>query len=249
MSERAYLLIATVVIIGLLVLGSISIWPTFWPAPQNQTSNSETVKFVNKTLTDSSASIGYNIKASYPEFTGVPKPINTAIKNILNKQTSMFKDQVSESDKTIPVTTGGEQIITNNVSLANPKAISVWFKVMDAVPGMAHPNNYNLVYNYDLSSNKELQLSDLFDPKSNYVQTLSELAIKNLETQSELKDIEGLSFFVNQGAAPKAENFKLFNLTSRELILIFNPGTVAPEFAGTRTVKIPLSQLESILNK
>lgn len=248
MKERTYLVIVILLIIGLVVLGSISIWPTFWPAPNGENSNSTAVSFVNKTISDSSASIGYQIEASYPQFTGVPQLVNNALKNMVENQVNEFKDQISNADKTIPVTTGGEQVITSKVSLASPNSVSVWYQVMDAVPGMAHPSNYNLVYNYDINKSKELEISDLFIPGSNYAKTLSEFATKSLESQKELQGIEGLSYFVKQGAGPTPENFKLFNLTKNDLILIFNPGTVAPEFAGTRTVKIPLSDLKTILS-
>ncbi len=251
MKERTYLIIVILLIVGLIVVGTISFWPTFWPQ-STQNMPAQTVTTTNKSLSDASASIGYEIKASYPEVSGLgnqttQETINAGIRSLVDKQVNAFKTALNTNQPTTEVPGISELVITDKVSSANNNVVSVWFKILDSQPGMAHPNNYNLVYNYDVQAGKELQLADLFTPGSNYVETLSKIAKKNLEAKPELKTIEGLSFFVNEGAGPKAENFQLFNLNNKSLILIFNPGTVAPEFASTQTVEIPLSELKDIL--
>lgn len=252
MKEKTYLIIVILIIIGLIVLGTISFWPTFWPTT-SPTPAPQKIAATNQKIEQASASIGYKVNVSYPKISGLTNTkaqstINSAIKSMMTKEVNEFTKAVSEADKTIPVTNGGELIISNKVDFATDNAVSVWFQVMKNVPGMAHPWNYNLVYNYDVGANKVMQISDLFVPESNWVQTLSDIAKNDIIAQPELQDTMGLQYFADQGAGPKAENFKLFNISDKNLILIFDPATVAPDFAGTRTVKIPWSKLSSILN-
>lgn len=64
----------------------------------------------------------------------------------------------------------------------------------------------------------------------------------------QLTSIPNANNFISQGTKPVADNFDLFTLAPDGLTIIFNPAQVAPDFAGTRTVTIPYSQLNGLWN-
>ena len=136
--------------------------------------------------------------------------------------------------------------ISYAMGLANSRIFSSQFQIMENFPGMAHPNNYNEVLNYDLQTASMIQLSSLFKPKSNYLQTLSELAGKDLLEQE--KENPSAADFISEGTTPTEDSFDLFLLNKDSLELIFNPATVAPDYFGTMKVSITYDQLRSLLN-
>ncbi|OGK17706.1 hypothetical protein A2866_06000 [Candidatus Roizmanbacteria bacterium RIFCSPHIGHO2_01_FULL_39_8] len=111
---------------------------------------------------------------------------------------------------------------------------------------MAHPNNYNEVFNYNLQNASLISLSTLFKPDSNYLQTLAEQARKDLLEQE--KENPDAADFINEGTGPTADNFDLFLLDKDGLVLIFNPAAVAPDYFGTMKVTIPYGQIRSLFN-
>jgi hypothetical protein len=248
-------ILAVVLILIVLSLGAIYLYKTKQQM-SNQPSSSSGVQVNNAKLQQSSASTKYQIDISYPQLSGMTNPqiqeqVNQAIKNYMQQQADSFIKDVSDNppNPNLPANLQNavsELTITAQVAQASNNFVSVQFEVMDSQPGMAHPNNYNLVFNYDVKNNKQLNLADLFNPGSNYLQTLSDLAKADLQNQ--MKDQPNIVDFINQGASPTAENFKLFTLSPTGLNIIFNPATVAPDYVGTKVVTVPFSQLKSVLN-
>ncbi|MGH9762298.1 MAG: RsiV family protein, partial [Blastocatellia bacterium] len=78
-----------------------------------------------------------------------------------------------------------------------------------------------------------------------YLQTVSRICIaqlnKKLGTDSDAD-------WINKGAAAKASNYKVWNVTSRSLVITFDPYQVASYAAGDQTVRIPYTAIKDILD-
>lgn len=108
----------------------------------------------------------------------------------------------------------------------------------------AHPNTFYRTFTFDLSTGSELDIADLFVPRSDYLKRLSAISQFELaKSLGEFADVE----YIAQGTAPEALNFQSFAIESDALVLMFPPYQVAPYAAGPQTVSIPLEQLKDIL--
>lgn len=108
----------------------------------------------------------------------------------------------------------------------------------------AHPNTFYRTFTFDLTTGKELAITDLFLPRSNYLTRLSAIAQFELaKSLGESADTE----YIAQGTEPDALNFQTFVIDAGTLVLLFPPYQVAPYAAGPQSVTIPLAQLADIL--
>ncbi len=124
------------------------------------------------------------------------------------------------------------------VVFANAEAISVLFSYSTFLGG-AHPNHFSLAFNYDLKRGVEVKLPELFAPKAAYLKTISDYSIKELK---KLHTTDG----VQEGAAPKAENFKSWNLSPVGLRFTFDPYQVGSYAAGQHEVTVPYALLKPL---
>jgi hypothetical protein len=109
----------------------------------------------------------------------------------------------------------------------------------------AHPNTYFRTFAFNLESGQSLLLSDLFQPTANYLDTLSSLTRAALAKQQ--GSGANATDFINPGTTPNADNFQNFAVDGSNLVIFFPPYQVASYAQGPQTVKIPLSQLSSLL--
>ncbi len=126
---------------------------------------------------------------------------------------------------------------------SSPSTISYVFTLYEDTLG-AHPNGFFRTFTFDGKTGTGLELSDLFTPGANYLNTLSTISRKMLNSQlGDMADPD----MVNAGTTADADNFQDFALDGKNLVLIFPPYQVAAYAAGPQTIKIPLSQLKDIL--
>jgi hypothetical protein len=119
---------------------------------------------------------------------------------------------------------------------------SINFDISFYASGAAHPGHYSITVNYDLGQSKELALSDLFLPNSNYLETISSYCIAELGKQP---------FFEGpfaEGAQPTPENYHNWNITPDGLLITFDEYQVAPYAAGPQKVTVPYSALQTLIN-
>ncbi len=124
------------------------------------------------------------------------------------------------------------------VVFANAELISVLFSY-STFTGGAHPNHFSLAFNYDLTRGVEVKLPELFAPKAAYLKVISAYSIKELK---KLRTTDG----VEEGAAPKAENFKSWNLTPLGLRFTFDHYQVGSYAAGQHEVTVPYALLKPL---
>ena len=85
-----------------------------------------------------------------------------------------------------------------------------------------------------------LALSDLFKADSDYLGAIADYAVNDLKARDAL--------FFEEGAAPTAENYQIWNLTPEGLLITFDPYQVAPYAAGTQEVLVPYLELLEIID-
>ncbi|OGK25627.1 hypothetical protein A3C28_00455 [Candidatus Roizmanbacteria bacterium RIFCSPHIGHO2_02_FULL_39_9] len=194
----------------------------------------------------------YSIDVIYPQVENLTNKteqskLNQSVQDRMNSLVAEFKqNQVSSVEIPEFENAKSELKITYTSGLANSKIFSTQFQILENFPGMAHPNNYNEVFNYNLQNASLISLSTLFKPDSNYLQTLAEQARKDLLEQE--KENPDAADFINEGTGPTADNFDLFLLDKDGLVLIFNPAAVAPDYFGTMKVTIPYGQIRNLFN-
>jgi len=201
-------------------------------------------------ITEGPARININIK--YPEFHNLASStleanLNKILKDKFEAEAIKFKAD-AEKDAVPELSVSSSLDVVYETILFNENAVSLKFNHSEFIAGMAHPNSYYSVFNYDLKNGKEVVLSDMFNPKSNYLATLSTIAANDLKTQLTKEDYYDKNS-VKEGTKPKAQNFSLFVFDDKKISFIFNTPQVAPYVAGTRFVDMSYSDLAELNDK
>lgn len=197
----------------------------------------------------------FDIEAAYPELSSADSSANAArfnqiVKNFVTAQTADFrKDMLAQDAEQIKYIKklGANNYLDINYSIeyADDKTVSVSF-INSTFTGGAHPNYFSKTINFDLEKGKQVELSDLFKPNSNYLKFISDYSIKKLKGKlREMSDDE----WIKTGAGPKEENFSNWNITRKGILITFDPYQVAAYAAGQQDVLIPYVELKNILRE
>ncbi len=187
----------------------------------------------------------YTITSQTPQLTGSDDPRVQAFNQRLKELVSKEVDTYRQSFQQLPVT-----------SLSNGSSLDVKYTLISQIGDLwsfkfdfsfysdttAHPGLNSVTVNYDLGQGRELALSDLFLPNSNYLEAISNYCIAELKKQPYAD-----SFFLD-GAKPTPENYRNWNITSDGLMITFDEYQVAPYAAGPQTVTVPFSELQAVMN-
>ena len=98
--------------------------------------------------------------------------------------------------------------------------------------------------NYDLGQGRQLALADLFLPGSNYLEVIASYCIADLHKQIG----EFSSAKHARGAEPTPGNYRNWNITPEGLLITFDPDQVDDYESGPRTVIVPYSELQAIID-
>jgi uncharacterized protein DUF3298/peptidoglycan-N-acetylmuramic acid deacetylase PdaC-like protein len=189
-----------------------------------------------KTLHEETAGLKVDVK--YP-VTSNPT-VNTALEGFAKDQVEEFKKDTGNSGPTFGMK--NELTISYVPSRFSDSIQSFKFDVTTYTGG-AHPNTAIFTKTFDLKGSKEIHLADIFKPDSNYLNTVSEIAVEDLKRQIQNTDLK----WIRKGAGPEPENYKSFALTEKEILFFFDPYQVAPYSEGPQEVKIPYSLLKNLL--
>jgi hypothetical protein len=105
----------------------------------------------------------------------------------------------------------------------------------------AHPNGYSKYFNY--INKKEIKFNDLFSDTI----ALKKKLIKSLRKQFDLNDKQNLEeqgFFIDKNNLPLNDNYYFENDT---MYVVYNPYEIASYADGEITLKVPLSEISSII--
>jgi hypothetical protein len=249
---RTLTLFVAVALLSLLVMGTG--WaqdgsPTAtMPATQPAIALDNGLQIVEKQSSETIEKPKLSIDVSKPVLTGQTGPavegFNSAVDIIIQDAVGTFKKDTLESGAvaTLPpdiADLGSYISVDYEVFNTQNGLISVRFNVGWYSAGAAHPNSYTISLNYDLAANKALALADLFKPKARYLEALSASCIKTLKAADRLDFPEG--------AAPKEENFRSWNITKDGLLINFDDYQVTPHAVGPQHVVVPYSTLKSLI--
>lgn len=111
--------------------------------------------------------------------------------------------------------------------------------------GGAHGNTFFHTFTFDTTDGRYLSLADFFTPGTPYLDTLSRLS------RAKLPDVTGRNMAdlstINSGTTPEEKSFVNFFFDNRDFVILFPPYQVAAYAAGPQTLRIPRSELSTIL--
>ncbi|HPZ08635.1 MAG TPA: DUF3298 domain-containing protein [Candidatus Eremiobacteraeota bacterium] len=199
--------------------------------------------------------ISYSLKYSYPLLDSyknkdIQDEFNKEITSLVEEQVNSFKKDMAETEYFKSEFKSSfilESTIINKVD----DLISIKFLTEVYYAGAAHPSHDIWTLNYDLKTGKTINLKDLFMENSDYLKVISDYSIKELSDKAG-KDAKEQGYepdydWIKEGAGPKEENFRSFNLTDEGLIINFNEYQVACYAEGPKEVIIPYSKLKDII--
>jgi hypothetical protein len=219
----------------------------FFYATEQMVAFTNGIEVVSRVINEENKAKKYSIRADYPELTGASNPnvakFNQEVKNLITKETQGFKGDAASSAEYANAGTGSDLEIWFNIVLATDDLVSVLFDVSNYSAGAAHPNGYSLAVNFDLKSGKTLKLSELFQPNSNYLDSISRYSIDDLKKQMG-KDSD--TDWIQKGAGPDSENFANWNISKKGLAITFDPYQVASYADGPKHIVVPYPVLKDV---
>jgi hypothetical protein len=253
--KKTLLVLAAVLMLSVLGLGNRHIsaqdspdQPTFTATPTQAPIDLGGIRLENRASHETFDKPKLTVDVSKPVLTGATDPavdkFNKAVDQIIEATAGQFKkDTLSATqDPNLPpeIADLGSYIdVSYEVPTASSRLISIKFNVGWYGAGAAHPNSYSVTLNYDLKAGKVLKLADLFKPGAKYLEALSKYSVKTL------KAAERLDF--PEGADPKEENYRSWNITKNGLQINFDDYQVTPHAAGPQTVVVPYTELKDII--
>ena len=123
------------------------------------------------------------------------------------------------------------------IRLATDSLLSIYFIGYSYGIGAAHSVQYSFTVNYDLALGKELKLSDMFKPKSKYLEFIAQYCRQELSKQS------GGGYMFSEALSPRAENFESWNITVSGIMFNFDGCKITGCAGGKREVEIPFTAL------
>lgn len=196
------------------------------------------------------------ISASYPFFKDSKSPelfndTNNHIKDVLDPWIAEFMSSTSDVLKDMPADAPWNFALQADyaVEYYNGNILSLLFTNYTFTGG-AHGSTVSSTYNYDLANNKEIKLSDIFKPGSDYLKFLSEYCFEDIKRQNTLMGMDSLEDMIKPGVDPSMpENFARFVLSADSLIIIFDQYQVGPGAAGSYDVRIGYDKFKEMINK
>ncbi len=190
----------------------------------------------------------FTVTVRQPVLTGPTDPridhFNKAVDDWVTKSVSGFQGELRQLGTPVgtiePPLPGSDFEVRYVVFTATDKLISIRFDVFYYNTGAAHPGSYSDVINYDVQNDKVLALKDLFKPRTNYLNVLSNYCAAQLKKKGTLAFPEGVQ--------PKEANFKSWNIAPTGLQITFDDYQVAPHAVGPQEVLVPYSALKSIID-
>lgn len=209
------------------------------------------LRMVLKEQNEESKKDKLTIDTAYPQLVGGNSAnadaFNKAVSDFVSKEVSEFKKDIkanlaeSSADANRP---GNSLEISYHTTFADKNLISLLVWTYQFTGG-AHGNSLSTTFNYDLQNGRLLKLADLFQPNSNSLKIISGYCITTLTKELGGEGID--PEWLRNGAGPKAENYKSWNLTPDGLQITFDAYQVAAYAFGPQEVIVPYSALKKII--
>lgn len=213
--------------------------------------SSQSYKIEHKNISVEGKEKKYTLNITYPQIKGLNTPseegFNTLVKGRMEAERDSFivwmKDwEINEYNKDF----SSEYEIIDTVIYRDSKLISVFFSLYYYFAGAAHPNNSSFSINYDLENNRELFLRDLL--MAGWEKKISAICIREITKQKKQYGIEP-DEWLKEGAGPNADNFKVFNITKKNLVITFPTYQVGAYVEGPSEVQIKYKEIKDIIKE
>jgi len=204
---------------------------------------------VSRQISEKKPDPKYAIEVRYPQIADAKESkhqnFNREVAVLARKQAEEFKKHVAKPEPGMPGADAGSSLdISYSVGVSNDRVISVGFEADTYYAGAAHPNHHTFVYNYDLRQGRRLDLGDLFEPRSTYLKVIAEYCVEVLAKQvAQPPDMSEIA----RGAAPTAQNYQSWMITSQGLKFTFDPYQVASYAEGPQEVVVPYRALKGLI--
>ena len=234
----------------ILACNALAFIPTVTPSAIPPTDTplvliSRQVTLISAPYNETNQTPPFTITSQTPQLTGSDDPRVAAFNQRLNELVAKEVDTFRQSflQNTAPTVNNGSSLDVTYTLVSQINDVwSFKFDFSFYSDGAAHPGLYSLTLNYDLGQGRELALSDLFLPNSNYLEAISKYCIAELSRQP---------FFegpFTEGAQSTPENYRNWNITPAGLMITFDEYQVAPYAAGPQKVIVPYSELHALVN-
>jgi hypothetical protein len=134
-----------------------------------------------------------------------------------------------------------EVYIDYDIVMATDSLLSIYFSVESYGIGAANAFQHSFVVNYDFTLRKEVKLSDIFSPRSKYLEFVSRYCFNELSKQS--------NFMIEYALDPRATNFESWNITHDGIRFNFDKCKVFSCADGQHAVEISFADLKEMLSK
>jgi hypothetical protein len=205
--------------------------------------------FETKTLSETNQTAKYVISIHYPQIKSPHKDsqkrFNRMTKDWAMSQANLFKKSVQNCHTMTNVTkahSSSFEVTYDLYTIPSNKVISLRYSLNRFLAGAAHGSHIYSAFNYDLIGNRVLSLSDLFKASSAYLDQIAAIASKKVPEQL-TKAAHGHVEVYQEGLAPTAKNYAVWNLTPHGLTFTFNEYQVAAYVYGPQQITIPYSRL------
>lgn len=227
------------------------------PADTNidvQMQEDETPKIV--TINSTKATIkkdekNYTVNAEYPILSS--KDISKEIIDLMNKTIKNNiegKIAVFVSDNSSPSGMGAN--LSEKSSFGTQYKVyapahglqTVAFDVGESSAGAAHPNSYVYTITFDISTGKELAITDLCE--SDCLKEIAKKAQISLVQTLKQRDAQ-YDDWAKEGSAPVGENYQVFIVTPESLDIVYNPYQVAAYAFGHVRTPVLWSDISAVI--
>ncbi len=206
---------------------------------------SQQVTVISAPYNETNQTTPFTITSQTPQLTGSDDPrvaaFNQRLNALVTKEVDTFRQSFLQN--TAPTVNNGSSLDVSSTLISQINDLwSFKFDFSFYSDGAAHPGLYSITVNYDLGQGRELALSDLFLPNSNYLEVISNYCIAELSKQP---------FFegpFSEGAQPTSENYRNWNIAPDGLMITFDEYQVAPYAAGPQKVTVPFGELQAVIN-
>lgn len=212
-----------------------------------------------KSMEFNNTHLNYSIKASYPQVNfgpdalmgvrGIAGDINNFFDTAVSSIIKNFEQQVSDLPQKSLDGQGSSLDISSTAWITNGSLLCSEVTVFTYLVQMAHPNTALLTYNFSGNGDGPLTISSLFKPDSDYLNFISSYCIKQLTAAADREGYSNIKDMIISGASPDEKNFSNWVVNNDSLEIIFNPYQVGPYVMGIQRVQIPLSELNSMINR
>jgi len=218
------------------------------------------VKSETKSYSENNKQFNYDVKADYPEFSGLKNTeaqnkINQDIKNSIITITDQFKTDsktncnFSDLPDNPPDWVCEIVVAFDGFNLVNNKILSAKIEYYQFTGGAHGGTTYDFI-NYSIDSGEKINWDQIFKKDSDYLKIISDYAKNSLNRQL-LKPEDSMSDlgWIEEGTSPISDNYNTnVGFNKDGLVIVFQQYQVAAYAAGPQEVTIPYTQLESAIN-